>query len=81
MIYYYTLIQPFLYHPPIFAVSIETSLALGLEKSQSGDYRGAVIEFNKVIAIDPDNASAYQYRGVAKAKCGDFDFPYEITTK
>ena len=62
-----------LYPAPVFAVSIEASLALGLEKSQSGDYRGAVIEFNKVIAIDPDNASAYQYRGVAKAKYGDFE--------
>ena len=63
----------FMFVSPGLALNVDSYLQAGAEKSQSGDYRGALIEFNKAIELDPENASAYQYRGVAKAKYGDFE--------
>ena len=45
---------------PGLALNVDSYLQAGAEKSQSGDYRGALIEFNKAIELDPENASAYQ---------------------
>ncbi|KZR92629.1 lipoprotein NlpI [Synechococcus sp. MIT S9509] len=59
--------------PPSLAANVDSYLQAGVEKSESGEYRGALIEFNKAIELDPTNSSAYQYRGVAKAKYGDFE--------
>ena len=59
--------------PPGLASNFDYYLKDGTEKLQSGDYRGALIKFNRVIELDPENASAYQYRGVAKARYGDFE--------
>ena len=58
---------------PVVAIDVDTYLMLGVDKSEAGDYRGALIEFNKAIDIDPNNATAFQYRGVAKARYGDFE--------
>ena len=63
----------FAFAPTCLAVSVDSYLQAGVDKSESGDYRGALIEFNKAIELDPANSSAYQYRGVAKAKYGDFE--------
>ncbi len=38
----------------------------GVEKANSGDYQGAIKEFDKAIKIDPKVAVAYYSRGVAK---------------
>ena len=43
-----------------------------MQKTESGKFREAIMDFNKVIELDPNQAKAYQYRGVAKAKYGDF---------
>ena len=45
----------------------------GLSFLQTQDYNSALIEFTNEIKVNPDNASAYNYRGVVKAKQGDFD--------
>jgi tetratricopeptide (TPR) repeat protein len=45
----------------------------GLSFLQLQDYNSALIEFTNEIKVNPDNASAYNYRGVVKAKQGDFD--------
>ena len=58
---------------PGFTGDSDTLLRIGLEKSNSGDYRGALIEFSRAIEVEPNNASAFHYRGVAKARFGDFE--------
>ena len=58
---------------PGFTSDSDTLLRIGLEKSNSGDYRGALIEFSRAIEVEPNNASAFHYRGVAKARFGDFE--------
>ena len=58
---------------PGFTSDSDTLLRIGLEKSNSGDYCGALIEFSRAIEVEPNNASAFHYRGVAKSRFGDFE--------
>lgn len=58
---------------PSLASDVDSYLKDGVQRSEAGDYRGALIEFNKAIELDPENAKIYQYRGIAKAKYGDFE--------
>jgi len=54
---------------PIYAQnSAEEYFYSGVEKANSGDYQGAIKEFDKAIKIAPKVAVAYYNRGVAKAK-------------
>jgi Flp pilus assembly protein TadD len=43
-----------------------------LAKLNRGDFNGSINEFNKAIAINPDNPVAYYNRGVAKINFKDF---------
>ena len=45
---------------------------LGKNKSQSGDYQGAIADYNQAIQIKPDDATAYYNRGIAKKNLGDY---------
>ncbi|MCF8383638.1 MAG: tetratricopeptide repeat protein [Chlorobium sp.] len=45
--------------------------ASGSSKFDSGDYRGAIEEFTKVVELDPKAAKAFDKRGNAKMKTGD----------
>jgi regulator of sirC expression with transglutaminase-like and TPR domain len=45
--------------------------ALAGQKYQQKDYQGAIVAYNQVLAITPNNADAYRYRGNAKANLGD----------
>ena len=38
--------------PPAVAASVDSYLQAGVDKSANGDYRGALIEFNKAIELD-----------------------------
>ena len=38
----------------------------GIEKSQQGNYQGAIADFNQAIEINPQHANAYYNRGLAK---------------
>jgi len=58
---------------PIYAQnSAEEYFISGVEKLASGDYQGAIKEFDRAIEINPKYAEAYIYRGVAKGKLGDY---------
>ena len=43
----------------------------GNQKYRSGDYFGAISDFNKVIRINPKDSDAYHKRGDAKSKLED----------
>tara|TARA_B100000700_G_scaffold314504_1_gene401179 strand:+ start:872 stop:1450 length:579 start_codon:yes stop_codon:yes gene_type:complete len=43
----------------------------GVDKSNAGDYYGAISDYNKAIEINPRYADAYYNRGLAKRKSGD----------
>jgi len=58
---------------PIYAQnSAEEYYDSGVEKLDSGDFQGAIKDFNKAIEINPKYANAYYDRGLAKAKLGDY---------
>jgi ankyrin repeat protein len=42
-------------------------------KQERGDYRGAIEDFDRVLSLLPDSASAYTSRGNAKNAMGDHD--------
>ncbi len=50
---------------PITTDTIENLLVDGMERGIKGDYRGAIIVFNKVINLDPNEVEAYYNRGIA----------------
>jgi Flp pilus assembly protein TadD len=41
-------------------------IALGVQKFKKGDYRGALAEYNRAIQLNPNYATAYNYRGFLK---------------
>ena len=43
----------------------------GIDKSELGDYYGAIKDCNKAIELNPDIANAYYNRGVAKGELDD----------
>ena len=44
----------------------------GLEKFDSGNYQGAIVDYTKAIGIDPQSAAAYYNRGNAKNESKDY---------
>ncbi|MFW9257737.1 tetratricopeptide repeat protein [Nostoc sp. CALU 546] len=45
----------------------------GVNKYESGNYEGAVKDFNQAIELDPQNALAYNKRGDAYYRLGDYE--------
>jgi tetratricopeptide (TPR) repeat protein/V8-like Glu-specific endopeptidase len=46
---------------------VDDLLVSGLSKLQSRNFSGAIADFDRAIQLEPKRASAYQYRGKAKA--------------
>jgi Tfp pilus assembly protein PilF len=44
----------------------------GLSKTDSGDHRGAIEDYNKAIQLDPNNAQGYVGRGFSNYHCQVF---------
>ncbi len=51
-------------------LAAETYLQSGIKKSEVGDYKGSVADYDAAISLKPDFAYAYYNRGCAKAKLG-----------
>ncbi|NJO41137.1 MAG: tetratricopeptide repeat protein [Cyanobacteria bacterium CRU_2_1] len=51
--------------------TIETLYQLGLIEAERGNYRGAIINYNQVISQEPEIASVYLARGIARFRLGD----------
>ena len=52
------------------SLSAEAYFTWGNEKSKSGNYKGAIADYNAAIQLKPDFARAYYNRGEAKDKLG-----------
>ena len=52
------------------SLSAETYFTWGNQKNKSGDYKGAIADYNTAIHLKPDFARAYYTRGKAKSKLG-----------
>ena len=44
----------------------------GIEKTQAGDYQGAIADFNRVIALNPNYIEAYCHRAMAHWDLGNY---------
>ena len=51
------------------------------EKSDKGDYYGAISDYTKAIEINPNDADAYNNRGVAKYDLKDYMVLFQTTLK
>ena len=45
---------------------------VGTNKRKLGDTQGAIADYNKAIAINPQNANSYNNRGIAKSNLKDY---------
>ncbi len=53
----------------------------GIEKSQKGDYYGAIADFTKAIEQYPNESKPYHYRGINKYNLKDYAGAIEDFTK
>ena len=45
----------------------------GLARYESGDYEGAIADFNKAIELNPEFALTYNKRGIVKCELEDYE--------
>ena len=55
----------------VFSQTAEEYFQRAYDKDQNGDYYGAISDLNKAIELNPNDALAYNNRGVAKALLGN----------
>ncbi|MGH7998022.1 MAG: tetratricopeptide repeat protein, partial [Brasilonema sp.] len=51
---------------------IELFYSRGEEKARKGDYKGAIVDFNEFLRLNPNGFKAYYNRGLARQKLGDY---------
>lgn len=52
---------------------IEVFYRQGEEKARKGDYKGAIVDFNEFLRLNPNGFKAYYNRGLARQKLGDYE--------
>ncbi|GCL37175.1 TPR repeat-containing protein [Sphaerospermopsis reniformis] len=57
--------------PPTVRLNVDDYFALGLDKQNKGDNRGAIVAYTEAIKINPNYAQAYIGRGNARNDLGD----------
>ena len=58
-------------HPKTVQLTAEEWFYSGYNKLQSGDYQGAIADYNQAIKIEPDSPYAYFLRGLVKSNLED----------
>jgi len=53
----------------------------GFEKYNSGDFKGAVCEYDTAISLNPDDIEAFMYRGLSKYELGNSEGGLEDINK
>ena len=43
----------------------------GIKKYEAKDYQGALVEWDRAVALNPEYAEAYHWRGKAKGRMDD----------
>lgn len=51
--------------------TVENLYNLGLAEAERGNYQGAIDQFNRILEVKPDSASAYLARSLSRFKLGD----------
>ncbi len=46
---------------------------IGLARSESGDYQGAVDDYTQAIRLNPEDEVSYLRRGYARMQLGDYE--------
>ncbi len=55
----------------VFQTPAEILLNSGYDKYMNDNYKGAIKDYDKAIALDPENEEIYYLRGVAKSNLGE----------
>ena len=59
--------------PVVVTLEIANLVNHGFAKAEQGDYDGAITDYDRVIALNPNFSEAYVTRGAAKRRQGDYD--------
>ena len=60
------------YIPVFFCQKAEVHLEAGIAKEAEGNYKAAILEYNKALKINNHYVEAFVNRGIAKNYLGDF---------
>jgi tetratricopeptide (TPR) repeat protein len=66
---------------PVLGQPLQGLLKSGLEKSNAGDFRGAITDLSRFIELFPTSAQAYHFRAEAKVGLQDFAGAVADSTK
>ena len=60
---------------------VNPDFAMGKEQIASKNWTAAIGTFTKVVAVEPENADAYNYLGYANRNAGDYDAAFTAYNK
>ncbi len=66
-----TQVKPEELHPKTVQLTAEEWFNLGYNKDESGDYQGAIADYNQAIKIQPNYAITYNNRGISRYNLKD----------
>ena len=66
---------------PCYSQTSKEYLNKGVRKVNLQDYRGAIVDYNKAIELNPNYADAYYNKGIAKTNLQDYQGAIEDYNK